>query len=210
MAAPATPAPRVRRPAAAGRSGDRGDTVHLDRRRGRLLLWSTAGAKTPVVVAADDIPLGHVISRADLTTTDLAGALTAVGGDHLDSLLGQTATVGIVSGTPLQRAMVADTFPVPAGQTVVGVALAGSQIPSLSVQPGDKVDVLLLPAKDAAAPAAAPPVLASAALVLDVRADSTVQGGWLLSLIVPSSSAAAIAAASNAGLVAVVHPGGRK
>jgi hypothetical protein len=175
--------------------------------------WSTAGAKTPVVVAAADIPLGHVIARSDLTTTDLAGALTAVGGNHLDSLVGQTATVSILAGSPLQRAMVAPGYPVAAGQTVVGVAVAGSQIPSIGVQPGNKLVVLQLPAKDATAspgsPVPNPTVLADSVVLLDIRSDPTVQGGFLLSLVVPSTAAPGIAAASNTGLVAVVRPGGK-
>lgn len=174
-------------------------------------LWSTAGAKVPVVVAADDIPLGHVITRQDLTTTDLAGSLTAVGANHLESLVGQTASVGIVAGTPLQRAMVQQGSPVPAGQTVVGVAVSGSEVPSLGLQPGDKVEVLGLPAKDAPSTTAAtgPTVLSPLATVLDMRADPSTQGGFLLSLQAPSGAAAAIAAASNAGLVALLHPGGQ-
>jgi hypothetical protein len=179
---------------------------------GALGYWAytQAGQKVPVVMAARDIPLGHVIERPDLTTVEVAGGVTAVSGAHLDSLLGQSAAVGILSGTLVQRAMVRAGSPIGDGQALVGVAASPGQVPSSGLSAGDTVNVLALPQKGAdptAAPAASP-VLASGATVFDVRANPSQAGGSLLTLLVPADAAFAISAASNSGLIALVRVGG--
>jgi hypothetical protein len=169
--------------------------------------WNSAGAKVEVVVSATDIPVGHVIGRSDLTTTALAGDITAVAGGHLDSLVGQTAVVEVLPGTPVQRAMVEQSYTLAPGMTLVGVAEAAGQTPSSGLRSGDKVEVLQLPDKNAAPGAAFSPVLAASVVVWDIRDNPNTGGGSLLSLIVPAAAAEPIAAASNAGLVAIVRVG---
>ena len=169
--------------------------------------WNSAGAKVEVVVSAADIPVGHVIERSDLTTTALAGDITAVAGNHLDSLVGQTAVVEVLPGTPVQRAMVEQSYTLAPGMTLVGVAEAAGQTPSSGLRSGDKVEVLQLPDKNAAPGAAFSPVLAASVVVWDIRDNPNTGGGSLLSLIVPAAAAEPIAAASNAGLVAIVRVG---
>jgi hypothetical protein len=170
--------------------------------------YSQAGAKVPVVMAVNDIPSGHVITREDVTTVQVAGRVTAVGANHLDSLIGQTATVEILPNTLVQRAMVTASTSVPASQAIVGVALAPGQSPSAGLRPGDRVDVLGLPAKGVGQGAGTGTVLAAAVTVFDVRDNPSTAGGLLASLIVPKQAATTIAAASNADLVALVKVGG--
>jgi len=173
--------------------------------------YTQAGAKVPVVMAVNDIPAGHTIQRSDLTTVDVAGGVVAVGGNHLLSLVGQTAAVEILPKTLVQRAMVTTGSPLSDAQAIVGVAAAPGQIPSSGFRPGDKVEVLQLPQKGAPTTAAATPassVLTDAAVVFDVRGNPSIAGGTLLSLVVPKAAATGIAAASNAGLIALVKVGG--
>lgn len=171
--------------------------------------YTQAGAKVAVVVAVNDIPAGHTIARSDLTTTEVAGGVTAVAGNHLASLVGQTAAVEILPNTLVQRAMVTTALPLSGTQALVGVAAAPGQIPSLGLRPGDKVEVLQLPEK-AAAPSSssASPILADSAVVYDIRSNPSTAGGTLLTLLVPRSSAFGIESASNSGLIALVRIGG--
>lgn len=176
--------------------------------------YTTAGSKVPVVVATHDIPVGQTISRSDLSTVEVSGAVTAVGAGNLSSLIGQHAAVEILPNTLVQRSMVTTGSTVKAGQSLVGVATLAGQIPSSGLAPGDKVQVLSLPQKNTgAAPstssgAASAAVLVASATVFNVRANPTASGGTLLTLIVPSADAYGVAQASNNSLIALVKIGG--
>lgn len=179
---------------------------------GALGAWfyTSAGAKVPVVMAKNDIPVGHLIDAGDLTTVEVAGGVTAVSADHLSSLVGQRAAVEILPNTLVQRAMVTNGPPIPTGQGMVGVAAAPGQIPSSGLNPGDKVEVLQLPQKGVPNPSTsgADSVLVASAVVFDVRPNTSSSGGTLLTLIVPTSAAYGVAQASNAGQIALVKLGG--
>jgi hypothetical protein len=99
---------------------------------------------------------------------------------------------------------------------LVGVAVAPGQIPSSGLLPGDKVEVLQLPTKNAgpSSPSSSPSsaaagsaILVPAATVYDVRANPSTSGGTLLTLVVPRASAYGVAQASNNGLIALVKVG---
>lgn len=177
--------------------------------------YTTAGAKVPVVIAKRDIPVGHSITRDDLTTVAVAGGVTAVAARNLPSLIGQHAAVEILPNTLVQRAMVTQDSGLAANQGLVGVAVAPGQIPSSGLLPGDKVEVLQLPTKNAgpSSPSSSPSsavgsaVLVPAATVYDVRANPSTSGGTLLTLVVPTASAFGVAQASNNGLIALVKVG---
>lgn len=168
--------------------------------------YTSAGSKEPVVTVIREIPKGHVVSAADLSTVDLAGGVVAVAGDHLDSVLGQTATVDLLPGTLLQRSMVTAGPSLPAGMAQIGVEVTGGQIPADGLAPGDTVEVLALPAKGASATAtaAAATTLESKATVFSTRPDPSSTAGTLVTLTVPADAAAGIAAASGDNLVALV------
>lgn len=168
-------------------------------------LYSQAGKKTPVVVVVREIAAGHVIDRSDLSVVRVAGQVTAIGAEHLDSVLGQTAAVDLLPNTLLQRAMVTSAAALAAGRSMVGVQLKPGQLPSDGLADGVTVQVLQLPNKDTTAGPGPAVVLASAAQVFSSTPDPSQSGGTLLTLLVPASAAAAIAAASNAGLVALVQ-----
>lgn len=173
--------------------------------------YSKAGEKTPVVVVVRDVPAGHRIERGDLSTVDVAGGVTAIGGDHLSSVLGQVATVELLPNTLLQRSMVTDADLLGPGLSMVGVELKPGQLPATGLADGARVEVLLLPDKNTPTPTVAPTqgptVLAQAATVYASADDPSQTGGTLITLITPSADAGAIAAASSAGTVALVQVG---
>ncbi len=168
--------------------------------------YHSAGAKTPVVMVVQAVPKGHVVTRDDLATVDVAGAVVAVAGDHIESVVGETATVDLLPDMLLQRSMVSAGPVLGADTAQVGVLVTGGQIPADGLVPGDTVEVLALPAKETvagAAPATAT-VLVAKATVFSSREDPSSVAGTLVTLSVPSSTAAAIASASGNGLVALV------
>lgn len=167
-------------------------------------LYSTAGQKVPVVVVSAPVPVGQVITRSDLSTVEVAGDITAVAAANLDSLVGQRAAVGLLPGTVLQRSMLTQVDPIPAGSVQVGVAVRGGQLPAHGVLPGDEVLVLRLPAQAAGDAVAAPTVLSPRARVFAALADPVQPGGLLVTVLVPAEQAAAVAAASGAGAAALV------
>lgn len=169
--------------------------------------YSKAGAKTPVVVVVQDVPAGHVIARSDLSTVDVAGGVTAIAGSNLDSVVGQVATVELLPNTLLQRSMVSTASPLPADAAMVGVALKPGQLPANGLRDGATVEVLQLPARDtsgAANGSQTASVLVAAATVFATAIDPSQSGGTLATLIVPKAAAGGVAAASNAGLLALV------
>jgi hypothetical protein len=170
-------------------------------------LYSTAGEKVPVVVITAPVAVGEVIDRSDLSTTDVAGELTAIAGANLESVAGQRAAVGLLPGTIVQRSMLTDTDPTPAGLVQVGVAVTGGRLPAGGVVPGDRVQVLALPVSGATGAEAAARVVASDASVFAALGDPTRAGGTLLTVLVPPDQAAAVAAASGADTAAVVKVG---
>src|SRR5664279_1101425 len=167
-------------------------------------LYSTAGAKVPVVVVTATVPAGQVITRSDLSTVDVAGDVTAIAGANLESVVGQRAAVGLLPDTVLQRSMVTDVDPTPAGVVQVGVAVKGGQLPADGLVPGDTVQVLRLPAAASGGAAAVPDVVVDRATVFAAVPDPVQAGATLLTLLVPAGQAAAVAGASGAGAAALV------
>lgn len=172
--------------------------------------YSQAGRKVPVVVVRADVPAGHTITRADLSTVPVAGEVTAIGGSHLASVVGQTAAVELLPNTLLQRSMVTSAPALSSSEAQVGVAVVPGQVPADGLRPGDTVEVLRLPAKNTAGSSASTPatsVLAHAATVYDSTGDPSQSGGTVVTLVVSKPTAAAVAAASSAGLIALIRVG---
>ena len=167
-------------------------------------LYTKAGQKTPVVVMRSDVAMGEIIERSDLSTVEVAGGVTAIAGTNLESVVGQRAAVGLLSGTVVQRSMLTTDDPFPAGLVQVGIALTGGRLPAGGVAPGDHVQVLALPAAGGTGAAAAPKVAAGDAEVFATLEDPTRAGAYLLTVLVPADEAAAVAAASGSDTAAVV------
>lgn len=177
-------------------------------------LYSQAGQKTPVVVMVADVPAGHVIDRADVSTVDVAGAITAVAGSNLESVVGQSAAVHLLSGTLLQRSMLTSAHPLADGLAAVGVALGGGHLPADGVGPGDWVAVLQVPTDTTGALEESVAgrggegqarVLVPRAQVFSARPDPAQAGGTLVTVLVPVEDYVAVAAASGAQQVSLVE-----
>ena len=170
-------------------------------------LYSTAGEKVPAVVVTQPVAVGEVIERGDLSTVEVAGDITAIAGENLQSVVGQRAAVALLPDTLLQRSMVTDADPIPAGQVQVGVAVKGGQLPADGLVPGDRVMVLALPAAQQSGKGGdpvKPAVLVPAAVVFAAHPDPVQAGGTLLTLLVPAADGPAVAVAGSSGSAALV------
>jgi len=166
--------------------------------------YQSSGAKAPVVVVIAPVAAGHPVLRQDLSTIDVSGGVVAVAGDHMDSVLGQIATVDLLPNTLLQRSMVTSADTLPSGDAQVGVALKGGQVPAEGLSPGDSVEIVALPDKGAAGAGQSAAVLVSSAKVFAAVTDPAQVGGLLVTVTVPAASAVPVAQASGTGLVALV------
>jgi Flp pilus assembly protein CpaB len=170
------------------------------------VLYSRAGSKTPVVVAAHGVAAGQTISRADLSTVAIAGPVRAIAAADLGSVVGKTAAVGLVAGQLLNRAMLSDGPAVGPGQAMVGLSLKPGQLPGDGLSAGDPVEVVQLPGRDTAAGGGSPAatVLVDVARVFALRPDESAGGQMIVTLLVDRKVAPAIAAAGSAGQVGLI------
>ena len=170
------------------------------------VLYQNAGAKTPVVIAARDMSVGHRIERADLASVAIAGPVVAIAASNLGSLVGQTAAVGLVAGQILNRAMVTDRLALDGDHAMVGLSLKAGQLPGDGLEPGDRVMLVRLPTADAAAGVEATGrVIVGRAQVYAVRADETAAGATIVTLVVGVADAPMVAALGSAGQVGLIE-----
>lgn len=161
-------------------------------------LYLAGDDRTQVVVAARDIPVGTVISAADLTAAEISGGVAGVAGSDARLLLGQSATTRIPAGALLHADMVDPAPPPGEGKVALGLALSAGQLPAAELTSDRLVEIVQVPAAaDAAVQDPTGTVLVPEALVLSVTADAS--GAWLVTVAVDRDDAPAVAAAAAAG-----------
>lgn len=161
----------------------------------------------PVVVAADDLSPGTVLSRHDLTVALLPrNAAPSGSSPEAGRLVGRTLAAGVRAREPLTDVRLVGaglTALLPAGLVAAPVRLADLAVAVL-VSPGDRVDVLATPSGADRAD-----VVAGHALVLATPAragpPAGVSGGdaGVLLIAVDPPTAARLAAASTTSTVTV-------
>jgi hypothetical protein len=165
-------------------------------------LYVNAGKKIPVIVMKNDVPIGQVIHRGDLTTASVAGGITAMKAERMGEVVGQTAAVGLLKDTVLLATMFHGGQPVAPGIVQLGIAVKPGQFPAGGLLPGDRVAVYQLPSDDSTRTTVR---LVGAVLVSAVRANPAETGGALLTLDVQDDVAGKIAAAAAAGHITVAR-----
>jgi hypothetical protein len=169
-----------------------------------------AGQKESVLSVAKPIPRGHVVERGDLVSVSVSGVDGAFPLDELDRVVDATTTVDLVAGQIVTQEMLTSS-PVPAaGESVVGLALDPARVPSDGLDPGDVVDVVVVPAADAQGapePEAleTPEFVARQANVYAVDGVADQGGQLLLTLVVTADDAARVAAYSAQNRLAVIE-----
>ena len=109
--------------------------------------YSTSTSTTSYVVLRQDVSRGAVITRDQLTTYELNAdvPVRGVAAAELQSIIGELALVDLKVGTVITRDQLASKARIPQGYGLVGLDLSPGQFPSLSLRPGDRVRIVLMP-----------------------------------------------------------------
>jgi len=101
----------------------------------------------PVVVAAQQIPRGALITAENLTTAEVNPdpALRTTPASELNALIGQTAMVDFPQGSLMVPGSVGGEVAPQDGESLVGVALTPPQMPSGGLKPGQVVQLVSTP-----------------------------------------------------------------
>lgn len=153
------------------------------------------------LVARVDLEQGQTIVESDLETKIInADSGLDVLTDPAD-IVGMQATGPMAAGTLLNPNSVALQVLPPAGQSIVGVAVAFTKRPAEMLQRGDNVRVVDTPRDQSDPPTQGP--IATQGQVVAVR-DYPEQGVTIIDLLVPSGEANWVAARSATNRVAVI------
>lgn len=108
-----------------------------------VVALSQVDQRSPVLVAAEALPAGHVVTAADVRVVELAGAESLSTVSDVEQVVGATLTLPVTEGALLSDAVLgANGQQLASGQATVGVQLAAGQVPS-SVRTGSQVAVVL-------------------------------------------------------------------
>ncbi|MBI2709107.1 MAG: flagella basal body P-ring formation protein FlgA [Actinobacteria bacterium] len=169
------------------------------------MLVSSAGQRSPVLVAARDIPAGSRVDAADVRVAELGvpPGVAVVAASARSRVVGRVAAVAIPRGAVLSGAQVSSSSPVARGEAVVGVVVPPGVEPTADLRVGDWVSVIRV-AGSAGSDAPVPAGLATAR-VYGVRRQAVDQGGGLaVSLLVAAPRAASVADAAASERVRLV------
>lgn len=163
-----------------------------------VVLFSGASAREPVLALANPVSRGQVVAMEDLMVVYIASddPIATLSSEEDSSLVGLTAVADLPAGTVLTSAHLASRSLIGVGEGVVGLALSPGEYPTLSLAPGDRVEIVVTDGTGGGR------VIASAE-VFDV-AELGVQGERFVSLRLSADLTAEVAAAAEADQVRLV------
>lgn len=177
---------------------------------GLLAAWitTTMSSSESVLAMRSDVDRGTVIKAEDLVAVDVAGdpSLQVVPGAQKSEIVGQRASRDLTAGTLLSPAAVTDEVIPATGESLVGVALARTQLPASPLRSGDVVRVINTPRAQDDLDKDATPVTIEATVVRVREMGDT--GQVVVDVTVPTSDATKLAALVATTRVALVVDGG--
>ncbi|TXS61401.1 flagellar biosynthesis protein FlgA [Streptomyces sp. me109] len=116
---------------------------------GVAVLLLQVGHRTEVVTVVRDVQVGQVLTEQDLgkASISLDPAVHAVTADDLDQVVGKRAAVELRPGSLLAPSQVTKDSLVKAGEQLVPIGLKPEQIPATALVPGQKVQLVHVPAQ---------------------------------------------------------------
>jgi hypothetical protein len=116
---------------------------------GVAVLLLQAGDRTEVVTVIRDVQVGQVVTEEDLGKASVAldPAVKAVRAGDLDLVVGKRAAVELKPGSLLAPSQVTKDSLVKAGEQLVPIGLEPKQIPATALVPGQKVQLVHVPAQ---------------------------------------------------------------
>lgn len=96
-----------------------------------------------------DVEVGQVVTEEDLGTASITldPAVKAVRGNDLDSVVGKRAAVELKPGSLLAPSQVTKDSLVKSGEQLVPIGLKPEQVPATALVPGQKVQLVHVPAQ---------------------------------------------------------------
>ncbi|MEU3795948.1 SAF domain-containing protein [Streptomyces fructofermentans] len=118
---------------------------------GVAVLLFEVGDRTQVVTVVRDVQVGQVLTEQDLGKASMAldPAVKAVRADNLDQVVGKRAAVELRPGSLLAPSQVTKDSLVKPGEQLVPIGLEPKQIPATALVPGQKVQLVHVPAQGA-------------------------------------------------------------
>ncbi|MFJ1839810.1 SAF domain-containing protein [Streptomyces sp. NPDC088175] len=118
---------------------------------GVAVLLLQVGHRTQVVTVVRGVQVGQEITARDLGKASVAldPAVKAVHADTLDSVIGKRAAVELRPGSLLAPSQVTKDALVKAGEQLVPIGLKAEQVPATALVPGQKVQLVHVPAQGA-------------------------------------------------------------
>ncbi|MFC8520454.1 SAF domain-containing protein [Streptomyces sp. NPDC057257] len=118
---------------------------------GVAVLVLQVGHRTDVVTVVRDVQVGQVLTENDLGRASVAldPAVKAVRADQLMSVVGKRAAVELKPGSMLAPSQVTKDNLVQAGEQLVPIGLEPKQIPATALVPGQRVELVHVPAQGA-------------------------------------------------------------
>lgn len=174
---------------------------------GGYAFWNASSRSVAVIVVKSPIAKGETISSANLRSLQVAGGqqITAYTVDQADEILGKIATTNLQPGAIVSPSDVGTQLAVQGGKSVVGVALAATQMPGMPLAAGEKVSLVDTPVTQGDPPASTPRTYSGT--VFHVSQD-TKTGDTIIDVIVSSSDAPTIAATAATGRIALIVDSG--
>ncbi|MFJ1974099.1 SAF domain-containing protein [Streptomyces sp. NPDC087903] len=182
---------------------------------GVAVLLLQVGDRTEVVTVVRAVQVGQVLTEGDLGKASLAldPAVKAVRSDDLESVVGKRAAVELKPGSLLAPSQVTKDALVKAGEQLVPIGLEPKQIPATALVPGQRVELVHVPAQGQADTGKASDTVPQTIGGRVVKASSAAPGTGIVVVDVATSAAdgpmaAAWVAAGTLRLV-LAAPGGR-
>lgn len=121
---------------------------------GSFFLYSHLSDAHQVIALTKTVHRGEEITPTDLTTVQVTdtGGVPTVPSDRMSSMIGQVAGYDLVKGSLLSPASVGSSRPPAAGKGVIGIKVSQGRAPNGYLEPNTPVQLVVLPARGAAAP----------------------------------------------------------
>ncbi|MFF9803118.1 SAF domain-containing protein [Streptomyces rochei] len=118
---------------------------------GAAVLLLEVGNRSEVVTVVRDVQVGQVLTEQDLgkASISLDPAVKAVEANELDTVVGKRAAVELKPGSLLAPSQVTKDSLVKPGEQLVPIGLKPEQVPATALVPGQKVQLVHVPAQGA-------------------------------------------------------------
>jgi hypothetical protein len=177
---------------------------------GASWLVGAAGDRITVVALARDVPYGTVLTREDLTLTDVAvdAGVRVVPADDVGAIVGQFSASDLVAGSLLASGQVTGALPPGEGEELIGLSVPANRVPAGGLRARDRLLLVDTPSADADPPTRSPASFEVS--VVRVGAPD-LNGVSVVDVVAPTGDGPAVAVRAATGrFTLVVQPrGGR-